>query len=62
MRKFFINPTSNMLKLCFSKNFQKSKLHDLIYGWGQGVSRVYQNEKNLKSISFQVATFTILGQ
>ena len=36
----------NMLKICLSKNIEKSKFHDLTYGWREGVGRGDQNKEN----------------
>ena len=52
MPNFFINPASNMLNICLSKNVQKSKFHDLTHVLGETVGRGYQNEEK-----FEICTF-----
>ena len=52
MLKFFTNPASNMLKICLSKNIEKSKFHDLTQTWRKWGGRGYQNEEN-----FEICTF-----
>ena len=42
----------NMLKLCLSKNIQKSKFHNLTYTWGEWVCKGSQNGEN-----FEICTF-----
>ena len=39
-----------MLKICLSKNTQKSKFHDFTHTLGEGVGRGYQNEEILKFV------------
>ena len=43
----------NMLKI--SKNIQKSKFHDLIHAWGEGVGREFQNQEFFKFVDFYIA-------
>ena len=52
----------NMLKICFSKNTQKSKFHYLTHVQGKTVGRGYQNEENFEICTFQIANITDLGR
>ena len=52
----------NMLKICLSKNTQKSKFHYLTHVLGETVGRGYQNEENFEICTFQIAKITKLGQ
>ena len=40
-----------MLKICLSKNIQKSKFPDLTYAWEEWVGKGYQNKENLKFVT-----------
>ena len=51
-----------MLKICLSKNIQKSKFHDLTYAWGEWVGKEYQNENNFEIFTFYIVKITNLGQ
>ena len=52
----------NMLKICLSKNIQKSKFHGLTYAWGEWVVKGYQNEENFEICTFYIAKITNLGR
>ena len=45
-----------MLKICLSKNIQKSKFPDLTYAWEDWVGNGYQNKENSKICNLQIAT------
>ena len=51
-----------MLKICLSKNIQKSKFHNLTYAWGMWDGKAYQNEENFEIFTFYIAKITNLGQ
>ena len=51
-----------MLKMCLSKNIQKSKFHDLTCAWGKWVGKGYKNEKKFEICTFWIAKITNLGQ
>ena len=40
----------NMLKICLSKNIQKSKSHNLAHAWWREIGIGYQYEESLKFV------------